>query len=382
MSQPNPKRIAFFSDILVRNADGAMRTIFQLVDRIDENQVRYYFVTSHLNEPKLQGQVLSSIRLPFHKKYSIVFPYFAKKKLFKALDEWQPDVIHITSPSLLGYIALQYAASRKLPVVTIYHTHFSAYIQFYFSKLPFVVPSVIMFVNKWMRAFYNRCQVVLVPTTAIKQELIETGIHADKLLLWSRGIDMEMFDSQKRNNQLIQNVTGNTNPTIFFAGRIVWEKNLELLIKIFQYARNDEKGWNFIIAGDGPALADLRGLLPGAFFTGALEHASLAIYYASCDVFLLPSPTETFGNVLLEAMASGIPCVAARAGGPLSLIAHGQNGFLCNPADPNQWVEAITFLLENEVAREQMVENAKNKLSKYSWPSVVSQYVDIVSKLR
>ena len=84
-----------------------MRTIFQLVDRIDENQVRYYFVTSHLNEPKLQGQVLSSIRLPFHKKYSIVFPYFAKKKLFKALDEWQPDVIHITSPSLLGYIALQ-----------------------------------------------------------------------------------------------------------------------------------------------------------------------------------------------------------------------------------------------------------------------------------
>ena len=190
--------------------------------------------------------------VPFNISYRAALPGLSKRKLLKKLNDFNPDVIHISTPSLLGFFALKYAKENNIPVLAIYHTHFISYMKYYF-KIPFIVKWAESFVERLYRKFYNNCDVVYVPTHFMMRELVEHGISKKVLKQWHRGLDTKLFNPGKKNKEYIKNITGNYKPCILYASRIVWEKNIETLFNIYDKVVEQNMSVNFIIAGDGAA---------------------------------------------------------------------------------------------------------------------------------
>src|SRR5690606_12276175 len=251
------------------------------------------------------------------------------------------------TPSLLGFFALNYAKRKNIPVISIYHTHFISYISYYFRKLSMLIKPTEHWTRQTMIRFYNHCQKIYVPTANMIDELKAIGIHAERLTLWQRGVDTKLFNPEKRNKEYLQSITHNNKPTILFASRLVWEKNIQTLIHIYQHLAEENKDYNFIIAGDGPAKIVAESQMPNAIFLGKLAHGELAKLYASSDVFVFPSTSETYGNVVIEAMATGLPCVIANGGGSANLIQHYQTGFKCEPNNAQEYVYFIHKIISN-----------------------------------
>lgn len=172
----------------------------------------------------------------------------------------------------------------------------------------------------------------------------------------------------------MKEITGNDLPNILFVSRLVWEKNLRTLFKIYQLIQLSEIACNFIIVGDGAARKDCEQEMKGAIFMGQLNHETLSIIYASSSIFVFPSVSETYGNVVLEAMASGIPCVIADGGGSKDLIVNGINGFSCSPYDENEYVERIKTLLHSNELYERFVFLGMEKSKSLNWDSLAHIY--------
>lgn len=369
-------RVAFFADILTRGLDGAIKTMYQLIDKVPEERFEFMFCTGTPPDEKMNHRILEipSVMLPFNSNYTASFPYFSKNKLTKALSEFKPDVIHISTPSPLGFFGLNYASKNNIPVLSIYHTNFLSYMKYYFKSSPFLIKPVELVVKNVYRKFYNICNMVYVPTTQMVKELKECGISKKPLKLWQRGIDLDLFNPSKKDKSFINHLTGNTNPCILFASRLVWEKNLETLFNIYDEAQARQMDVNFIIAGSGVGEQAARKRMQNAIFLGFLDHEKLAKVYASCDVFVFPSISETFGNVVIEAMASGCVPVIARGGGSQALVKHGETGFLCEPCDAGEYIENIKSILNNNSLREMMQLNGINYTSTLNWDHLADEY--------
>ncbi|SPZ94155.1 GDP-mannose-dependent alpha-mannosyltransferase [Sphingobacterium multivorum] len=194
------RKVAFFTEILVEDFDGASRTMFQLINRIDQQKFNYFFIygggpTQFRN---FHSYKVPTFKIPVNDDYCLAIPQLIKKKLELALDKFAPDMIHIATPSLLGFFALNYAKRKGIPVLTIYHTHFISYIVYYFKNiLPLVKPTE-QWMKKAMNNFYNKCDIVYVPTKSILNELQQIGLQQEGLKLWQRGIDTALFNPQKR----------------------------------------------------------------------------------------------------------------------------------------------------------------------------------------
>jgi len=369
-------RVAFFADILTRDFDGAIKTMYQMIDKIPKERFEFMFCTGTPPNEKMNHQILEipSVALPFNSNYTASLPYFSKNKLTKALSEFNPDVIHISTPSPLGFFGLNYASKNNIPVLSIYHTNFLSYMKYYFKELPFLIKPVESIVKNVYRNFYNICNMVYVPTLQMEKELKECGISKKPLKLWQRGIDLDLFNPSKRDKSFVNRLTGNTNPCILFASRLVWEKNIDTLFSIYDEAQVRGLKVNFIIAGSGVAEQVARTRMQNAIFLGFLEHEELAKVYASCDVFVFSSISETFGNVVVEAMASGCVPVIARGGGSQSLVRHGETGFLCEPCNAFEYVENIKLILNNNSLREKMQLNGINYTSTMNWDHLADVY--------
>src|SRR5690606_25644372 len=248
-------------------------------------------------------------------------------------------------PSLLGFYALNYARKRNIPVLTIYHTHFIAYIAYYLKHVTPLVRPTITWIKKIMTNFYNRCDIIYIPSLEITRQLIKIGIDAGKVTVWKRGIDTSLFNPNKRDCTYIEQITQNNKPNLLFVSRLVWEKNLQTLIDIYQYCENERLDYNLIIAGDGTAKSAAMAEMPDAFFLGKQDHQQLSKLYASADIFIFPSISETYGNVVIEAMASGLPCIIANGGGSASLVEHGKPGFRCNTNNPKEYMYFVHKIL-------------------------------------
>ncbi|MCC6282396.1 MAG: glycosyltransferase family 1 protein, partial [Saprospiraceae bacterium] len=343
-------KVAFFAEILIPDFDGASRTMFQLIQRIPTGQFEFLFICG-VGPDELYGfecLSLPTVTLPKNTTYKMAVPQLAKRRLKTRLDAFAPDVVHIATPSLLGQYALKYASSHHLPVLSIYHTHFISYIDYYFKSLPFLIPYVTSKVAASQKNFYNRCDLVYVPAEGIMAELKAIGIEDKRMKIWKRGMDTSLFSPQKRNPALMRRLTGNELPTVLFASRLVWEKNLETLIRVYERCRSLQVPCNFVVAGDGVARKACESRMPGAVFLGTVDHETLSELYASADIFLFPSISESYGNVVLEAMASGLPCVLADGGGSRDFVEQGVNGFKCSPNDEVEYVEKIELLLKDK----------------------------------
>ena len=176
---------------------------------------------------------IPTITIPSNHTYKIALPNLYKTELNTTLSMFRPDVIHIATPSSLGFFALNYAKKHGIPVLSVYHTHFISYIKYYLKNLPFLINFTESIIARTYRKFYNKCDVTYVPTRQIASELKQSGVSTKNFKLWQRGINTSLFSPEKRDRSFIQKLTGNDYPTLLFVSRLVWEKNLETLFEIY-----------------------------------------------------------------------------------------------------------------------------------------------------
>ena len=376
-------KVAFFAEILIEDFDGASRTMFQLLRRIPQEQFEFLFICG-VGPDTLFGFEcvrIPTVPLPMNAGYRMAVPLLVKGRIRKKLRDFDPQVVHIATPSLLGEFALQYAVSLGLPVLSIYHTHFISYVDYYFRHVPALIPFVKPGVAARQKKFYNRCDLIYVPAEAIVAEMAEMGIERTRMKIWKRGMDTSLFSPEKRNPERMQRLTGNDRPVVLFASRLVWEKNLATLFRIYTLMKSKKLPYNLLVAGAGEAEKVCREQMPDAIFTGKVDHNTLSELYASADVFLFPSVSESFGNVVLEAMASGLPCVIAAGGGSQDFIEQGVNGFKCAPYDEGDYLEKIERILQDPVLWQQFSGQGRRYSFAHDWSQLANVYFEDLQHL-
>lgn len=376
-------RVVFTAEILVRDFDGASRTIFELIDRIPTESFDFLFVCGIPPGDNFEFPFFTvpTLTIPFNKTYRIAIPFFTARTLIKKLDAFRPDVIHISTPSILGFFMLKYAKKRNIPVISIYHTHFISYIQYYAEKSAILQNLLQRWAKYLMKKFYNSCAKIYIPSAAVAKDLEMSGIDTRLFHWWPRGLDDSTFYPGPHPTSEVHQFLDKEKPNILFVSRLVWEKNLKTLIKIYQLAQSSGRQYHFIIAGDGVAYEDLKLAMADATFTGHLDRKQLAALYAGCDIFIFTSVTETYGNVVTEALASGLPCVIANGGGSAGQIRDGISGFLCDPENASEYLAKTEILLREPELRSQFAESGLKYATSLSWSRLCEQYFNELKNL-
>jgi glycosyltransferase involved in cell wall biosynthesis len=292
--------------------------------------------------------------------YRCAWPHF--QGLGRELESFDPDVVHVTTPTFLGYFGQSWALRHWRPVVASYHTHFVQYFPYYRA-------SALMPLG-WglLRHFHNRCERTYAPSASAVDELSGRGFQ--RLALWPRGIDTQAFNPRHRDPGLRQRLCAKGEKLILFVGRLVSEKGLKDLVAVMRRLQAKGQKVRAVFAGDGPMAKALRRRLPQAQLLGFVTGLPLSQLYASCDLFLFPSRTETFGNVVLEAMASGLPVVAYRSGGVGDILSRSRAGIACQSGDQEGLVQACLSLLQSPSRARQLAGLGLSEAAKRSWGAI------------
>ncbi|MEW6103676.1 MAG: glycosyltransferase family 1 protein [bacterium] len=294
---------------------------------------------------------------------------FLRNRIITYCEQAGFDLIHTATPGSMGLTALFVAHTQKIPILGSYHTSLPLYvkarIQQVLGKLGFTGKKEENVTWQYMMWYYGQCKLVLAPSLDTKRELEER--FKVPIEIFTRGIDTERFNQGYRKEEIVEKY-GIKRPIALYVGRVSCEKNLNLLVDIF--ARRNEPA--LVVVGDGPYLDEMKRSLPNALFLGFLKEKALSEIYASSDFFIFPSITDTFGNVVLEALSSGLPAIVSDQGGPKELIIDGENGFVVKGNDPVSLAEKIDLLAENSELREKMSKNAIEYAKARSWDNVFS----------
>ena len=369
MDLPRPLRIALFTGNYVHIEDGVSRTLGRLVGYLTDQGHEVLVLGPTVSDPPVQqpGRFLPvpSVPIPGRPEYrlSTRFPAAIRRQV----EAFAPDIVHLATPDILGHRALTWALHRGLPVVSTYHTHFVSYLDYYGLGVGRPLFHAIA------RRFYDRCTEVYVPTPAMEADLREQGVTAT-IRLWPRGIELDRFSPDHRSEswRLSHGLKPN-EIVVSFVSRLVKEKGLDVFIETIQSLKTEGLPVRALVVGDGPERESLGESLPVAVYTGHLGGADLATAYASSDVFLFPSETETFGNVTLEAMASGLPTVCADAAGSRSLVTDEETGLLCPPRNAAAFTDATRRLTLDPELRSRLGDSGREAARAYDWPSVLAR---------
>ncbi|MCE4053752.1 glycosyltransferase family 4 protein [Pseudomonas sp. Au-Pse12] len=297
---------------------------------------------------------------------------WGQSSMHKLLRRWKrqrPDVLYIATEGPLGLSALRAAKRLGISVVSGFHTNFQQYSSQYGMGL------LTRLLTHYLRWFHNRSQLTLVPS--ISQHLELERRHFERLALLSRGVDSQLFHPAKRVDAVRAAWgLGNDDLAVIHVGRLAQEKNLGLLKRCFErlQATYPQRKMKLIVVGDGPQRAALEKSLPEALFCGSQRGEALATHYACGDLFLFPSLTETFGNVVLEALASGLAVVAYDQAAAAQHIRHGYNGVLAMPGDEGAFGDAASWLLEEPETLRRVRLNARQHASRQGWAAVIEQF--------
>jgi glycosyltransferase involved in cell wall biosynthesis len=313
---------------------------------------------------------VAEVDIPFYPGLHVGVP--SLNAVADALSDGRYDLVHLCSPGPSGVAAALMARLLGLPVVGSYHTELQAY-----ARLRAEDPRVESFARLALAAFYGHCRVVLSPSAAADASLMELGIPAERIGRWDRGVDLSRFSPALRHDGELPG-----NLTVLYAGRLTREKGLDLLADAFLRAREQDPRLHLCLAGGGPEEEALRGRLgDAATFLGWLEGEDLARAYASADVFLFASRTDTFGQVVLEAQASGLPVVAVAEGGPTELIVHGQSGLLVQ-ADADALARALGEACRRPALRQRLAAGGLEAVRDRSWERALAQLADGYARAR
>jgi phosphatidylinositol alpha 1,6-mannosyltransferase len=362
-----PLRVALVTGSYNYIQDGVALTLNRMVRFLEARgvEVRIFAPVGRTPAFAHQGQVVPvfSIPAPGRSEYraALGLPRAPKRDLLS----FRPDILHIATPDLLGHAAQRLGRRMGWPIVASYHTRFETYLKYY--GLGRLTPALTGIVRK----FYDACREIYVPSPSMIEVLRADGVKTD-IRLWPRGVETDRFHPAKRSHAWrAERGIGPDEVVVAFISRLVREKRVIQVAGVLARLRAEGIPHRALFVGDGPERAFLEQEVPGAIFEGFLGGEDLATAYASSDVFLFPSDTETFGNVTLEAMASGLPTVCADATGSRSLVEAGVTGFLAEVGDDDALFGAVKSLIADPGLRRRMGEAARLRSLAYSWDAAM-----------
>jgi glycosyltransferase involved in cell wall biosynthesis len=350
-------KIAHFTDTFY-DVNGVAKTLQMQLEIARKNHKQLEMITCG---PEAEGfgitnfEPIGTFEMP---EYSLMKLYYPP--LLKMLDycyEGRFTHIHAATPGPIGLAALAIARILHLPLYGTYHTALPQYITQLTDD-----SSLEDLVWRYMIWFYGQADVVYVPSRATGEELVEKGIPEEKIKFYPRGIDIDRFHPSKANGFFRRRFhLTEKEIKLLYVGRVSREKNLPELVEVFRKAAAVRKGIRLVVVGEGPYLEDMRKALQGlpVTFTGFLTGEDLSQAYASSDIFVFPSTTDTFGNVVLEAQASGIPVVVTDRGGPQENLVPGRTGYVASSADPGAFLKCVLQLIDNPQLLNKMKRNAR-----------------------
>jgi len=347
------QKIALFTDTL-HEINGVAITIKRLIETAKKKDIEFVVITSTHEETGYSDGVMNfksigDFALPEYPDLKLHFPpildvidYFEKEEFTR---------IHVSTPGTLGLLSLFIAKLMYIPISGTYHTDIPQYVKSLTDDT--FLENVAWNYMIW---FYNLMEEVMVPSSSTRQQLVQRGLVAGKAKPLPRWVDTDMFAPSKRDPYLWRRYGMGDALKLLYVGRVSKEKNLELLARSFMEVIDSGNFCDLIIAGDGPYRNELEQMLQGypVLFTGFLTGAELHAAYASADVFVFPSTTDTFGNVVLEAQASGLPVIVSDQGGPKELIIDGRTGLIAKADSREALIKAMTFFLDDRAALSRM----------------------------
>ena len=321
----------------------------------------------------LQQHLYTGLPLPGYGELRCGMP--AQSQLMAHWRSFRPDVVHVVTEGPLGRSAVAAARALYLPLSSSFHTNFQSYSQHYGVGLMQAA------IDRYLRNLHNKTQATMVPTRAMQQELQLRGYR--DLTVVSRGVDIELFNPAKRSDALRQRWGAHADDLVLLhVGRLAKEKNISLVVAAYRAILAQHPSAKLVLVGDGPLRNALEQSCPRAIFAGVQKHEALAQHYASADVFLFPSVTETFGNVVPEALASGLAVVSFARAAALELIQHGHNGVLADTEDAAHFVAAALALVANKAALQAVQTAAAASVAHLSWHAVLDSFIHTLTAVQ
>lgn len=363
----SPLRVALVTGSYNFIADGVALTLNQLVGWLDSHDVVVKVFAPTAAKPALihKGDLISvpSLPVPGRPEYRLTFGLGRDAK--NQLLGFKPDLIHIATPDMLGLAALKLGKKHNIPIVASYHTRFETYLRHYWYLAGFENQ-----VKRYLRWFYGQMFEVYVPSESVREVLLAEGLR-DNFKLWPHGVDTALFSPNKHRDAWRRQYGISPNEiVVLHVSRLVREKRLDILTAALNRVKVPHR---VVIVGAGPDRSFVEHALPHASFTGFLHGEELATAYASSDLFIFPSDSESFGIVTLEAMASGLACICADATGSRSLVIPGETGYLEPVDDVDGFACAITQLINDASLRHFMGKAARAKALTYSWEEAMER---------
>lgn len=322
-----------------------------------------------IKDSNLEEVLMRGMPIPSYPELKLGLP--SKKTLVKTWTLRRPDVVHIATEGPLGWSALQAAKVLKLPVTSDFRTNFQSYSKHYgigWLRKPIVA---------YLRKFHNATACTMVPTKELKKTLSENGFLNLKVV--SRGVDTSLFNMSKRDPDL-RKTWGATDQSqvMISVGRMAPEKNLEQVLKTFEALKLLGTDLKLVMVGDGPLREQFQLKYPEIIFPGMLVQSELAKYYASADLFVFPSQTETFGNVTLEALASGIPVLAFDCAAARDWVQTGVNGWLVPENDPDGFARKAVEIFKTKNLLSQVTQSTRQQIVRLDWDQIAEQVESVL----
>lgn len=365
-------RVAFVTETYPPEVNGVANTAVHFVDELRARNHEIQLVRPRQSrspapedETGLREVLMRGLPIPRYPDLRMGLP--AKNALVRLWSIHRPDIVHIVTEGPLGWSALRAALKLKLPVSSDFRTNFHAYSHHYgigWLRKP---------IAAYLRRFHNRTQMTMVPTESLRRELAATGFR--NLRVVARGVDTELFNPARRSDVLRASWGVAPHETVMLhVGRLAPEKNLGPVITAYEQMRSSKPNSKLVFVGDGPARDSLRMRCANAIFAGMRTGEDLATHYASGDIFLFPSLTETFGNVTVEAMASGLAVVAYAYAAAAEHIVDGRNGLLVRRDDVDRFVRQAKALAADQASIREFGMRARQTAEGLAWGRVIGQF--------
>ncbi|MGB5485369.1 glycosyltransferase family 4 protein [Parasphingorhabdus sp.] len=375
-------RIALYSGNYNFVRDGANQALNRLVDYLLRQgaAVRVYSPTTDTPAFEPTGDLISVPSVAFPGRGEYRFPTRLSGDVRKDLEQFKPNIMQISSPDRVGHKMVSWARKTNIPVLASVHTRFETYPRYY--NLAFLEPVI----EAILRRLYRRCDALVAPSESMAQVLRDQRMNYD-VGIWSRGVDRETFNSGHRDMAWRRSLgIADDEPVIGFLGRLVMEKGLDVFSDAIDELKRRKVTHKVVVIGEGPAQQWFEDRISGAIFAGFQQGSELGRAVASMDMLFNPSITETFGNVTLEAMASGLPVVAAKATGSQSLVRDKESGRLVPPGAIRDFADALQLYCDNVDLRTAHGSAGERRAEEFSWDqinnTVAQTYMRLVRQRR
>ena len=370
-------RVALFSGNYNYVRDGANQALNRLVGHLQRQGAQVRIYAPKVANPAFasMGKLVGVPSIPFPGRGEYRFPLALSPRVRRDLAEFDPQVVHVSSPDVVGHRAVSWARGRRVPVLASVHTRFETYPRYY--NMAWAEPVL----EAILRRFYRRCDALVAPSESMAQVLRAQRMNYD-IGIWSRGVDREVFNPGRRDLEWRRALgIGDDDVAIGFLGRLVMEKGLDVFADSIDELARRGIAHKVLVIGEGPARDWFEARLPGAVFAGFQSGPELGRAVAGMDLLFNPSVTETFGNVTLEAMACGVPVVAAAATGSQSLVDDRVSGRLVAPGAIHAFAEALRGYVEDPALRARHGAAGSSRADDFAWDAINQTVADTYLRL-